>query len=215
MPSTTNNLIACGECDLLQREPRVEDGGRAECVRCGAELFRERDRSLDMTLAFVVSASIVFLLANAYPLINLDAKGIRTSATLFDTAWALQERGMSSIALLVFVTVIAAPATYLAAMLYLLIPMRLGIRPRYLHNAFRVARLVQPWGMVEVFLLGAMVSMVKLTQVAKVDADIGIFCVGAYVLLVAGAMSAFEPHELWQRAEELGLRLPAAQGANP
>jgi paraquat-inducible protein A len=213
MPSTTNNLTACGECDLLQRVPRIEDGGMALCSRCGAELFRERDRSLDLTLAFIVSAAIAFLLANYYPLMELDAKGIRTSAHLFDTAWSLQERGMSSIALLVFVTVIAAPAVYLTAMLYLLVPMRLGIRPRHLHNAFRVMRLAQPWAMIEVFLLGAIVSMVKLTQVAKVHPDIGIYCIGAYALLAAAAVSSFEPHEMWERAEELGMPLPAAEEA--
>lgn len=198
---------------MLQRVPPVGDGGRADCGRCGAELFRERDRSLDVTLAFIVAAAIAFLLANYYPLMELDAKGIRTSAHLFDTAWALQERGMSSIAMLVFVTVMAAPAAYLTAMLYLLVPLRLGMHPRHLHNAFRVARLVQPWAMIEVFLLGSMVSMVKLTQVAKVHPDTGIYCIGAYVLLAAAAASAFESHELWERAGELGLKLPAAQEA--
>ncbi len=211
MPSTTNNLTACGECDLLQRIPQVADGGRAECGRCGAELFRERDRSLDVTLAFITAAAVVFVLANVYPLMELDAKGIGRSAILFDTAWSLQERGMSSIALLVFVTVIAAPLVYLASMLYLLVPIRLGRHPRHLHNAFRIARLAQPWGMVEVFLLGALVSMVKLTQVAHVTPGIGLYCIGGYSLLIAAAISAFEPHELWERAAELGFSLPAAE----
>lgn len=213
MPRTTNVLTACPECDLLQRVPPIEDGGMALCSRCAAELFRERDRSLDMTLAFIIGAAIAFLLANYYPLMELDAKGIRTSAHLFDTAWALQERGMSSIALLIFITVMGAPAVYLAAMLYLLVPLRLGMHPRHLHNAFRIARLVQPWAMIEVFLLGSMVSMVKLTQVAKVHPDTGIYCIGAYVLLAAAAASAFEPHELWERAEELGMPLPASEQA--
>jgi len=211
MPSTNNNLTACGECDLLQRIPQVADGGRAECGRCGAELFRERDRSLDITLAFITAAAVVFVLANVYPLMELDAKGITRSAILFDTAWSLQERGMSSIALLVFVTVIAAPLVYLASMLYLLVPIRLGRHPRHLHNAFRIARLAQPWGMVEVFLLGALVSMVKLTQVAHVTPGVGLYCIGGYSLLIAAAISAFEPHELWERAAELGFSLPATE----
>jgi len=213
MPRTTNNLTACPECDLLQRVPEVADGGRAECGRCGAELFRERDRSLDVTLAFITAATVVFVLANVYPLMELDAKGIRRSAVLFDTAWSLQERGMSSIALLVFVTVIAAPVVYLASMLYLLVPLRLGRYPRHLHNAFRIARLAQPWGMVEVFLLGALVSMVKLTQVAHVEPGVGLYCIGGYSLLIAAAISAFEPHELWERAAELGFSLPAAEAS--
>jgi paraquat-inducible protein A len=96
-------------------------------------------------------------------------------------------------------------------MLYLLVPLQLGKIPRHLHNAFRIARLAQPWGMVEVFLLGSLVSMVKLTQVAHVDPGIGLYCIGGYSLLIAAAISAFEPHELWERAARLGSPLPATQ----
>jgi paraquat-inducible protein A len=213
MPSTTNNLTACPECDLLQRCPEVRDGGRAECGRCGAELFRERDRSLDVTLAFITAATVIFVLANIYPLMELDAKGIRASAVLFDTAWSLQERGMSSVALLIFVTVIGAPLVYLAAMLYLLVPLKLGRHPRHIHDAFRIARLAQPWGMVEVFLLGALVSMVKLTQVAHVVPGIALYCIGGYSFLIAAAISSFEPHELWERAAALGAPLPATDAS--
>jgi paraquat-inducible protein A len=71
--------------------------------------------------------------------------------------------------------------------------------------------LAQPWGMLEVFLLGSIVSLVKLTQVAKIIPDVGIYAVGGYVVVLAAAMSAFEQRELWARVEELGRPLPAAQ----
>ena len=211
MPRTTNNLTACPECDLLQREPALPPGGLAECLRCGARLFRERPSSLDHTLAYTVGAAMLFLLANGLVLMGLDARGIRTSARLFDTAWALHEHGMTSVAILVFMTVIVIPAMQVGAMLYMLLPLRLGIRPRYLHHAFRIAHYAQPWAMVEVFILGSLVSLVKLTQVATVEPHAGMFCLGGYVIMMAAALGAFEPHELWERAQALGMPLPAAE----
>lgn len=211
MPMKTNNLVACAECDLLQREVELPDGGIARCARCEAELYRSKPRSLDNTLALLVAAAILFIFANAYPLIELDARGIRTSAILFDTAGALYERNMPSVATLVLITVIVAPALQLAAMLYMLLPLRLGIVPHGVHRAYRLANLAAPWGMLEVFLLGALVSLVKLTQVAKIDPQPGIFAVGGFVVLLAAAMAAFEPRELWRRVEALGMPLPAAQ----
>ena len=213
MPIKTNNLLACAECDLLQREPEVPARGRAECPRCGAELYRDKPDSLDHTLAFVVAAAIVFIFANAYPLMGLDARGIRTSATLFDTAWALHVRDMTSVALLVFMTTIAFPAAQLASLLYMLLPLKLGLVPPHLHIAYRVATFVQPWGMVEVFLLGSLVSLVKVAQVARIDAEVGIFAIGGYVMLLAAALSSFEPREVWRRVEALGTPLPAAEEA--
>ena len=207
----TNNLIACAECDALQREVSLEDHGRALCVRCGAELYRCKRNSLDQTLAFVLAAGVVFIFANTHPLMGLDARGIQTSATLLDTARALWEHDMASVAFLVFVTIWVMPVAQLGAMLYMLVPLKLGVLPPRIHFAFRIVNGAQRWAMVEVFLLGALVSLVKLTQVASVDPGAGIYAVGGYVMLLAAAVSSFEPRNLWARVEELGETLPALQ----
>jgi paraquat-inducible protein A len=213
MPKTNNDLTACPECDLLQREPALPPGGLAECARCGACLFRERPSSLDHTLAYAVAAAMLFVLANTLPFMGLDARGIRTSAYLYETGWQLHEHGMSSVAILVLMTVIVVPAMQLAALLYMLVSLKLGQAPRHLAAAFRVVHHAQPWGMVEVFVLGSLVSLVKLTQVADVELFGGIYCLGGYVLSLAAALGAFEPHELWERASALGVRLPAIEEA--
>src|SRR2546423_3219173 len=211
MPRTTNDLTACPECDLLQRTPTLAPGGLAECARCGASLFRERPSSLDHTLAYAIAAAVLFVLANTFVLMGLDARGIRAEAHLWETAWRLHEHGMTGVAILVFMTVIVVPAMQLGSLLYILVPLRLGIHPTYLHQAYRVLHHAQPWAMVEVFVLGSIVSLSKLTQVATVEPHAGLYCLGGYVLLLAAALGAFEPHELWERAEGLGMRLPAAQ----
>ena len=203
MTMKTNNLVACPECDALQREIPLAPGGTAECVRCGATLFREKARSLDRTLGMTVSAAIVFVCANTFPLFSIDAQGITSSSTLFGTVIALQETGWGVIALLVLLSVIVFPLLQLATALYILIPLRLGFVPPHLTFAVRVLDAVWPWGMLEVFLLGALVSLVKLTQLATVYPGGGIFMVGFYVVLVAAAVSTFEPRVLWRRVEEL------------
>ena len=211
MPIKTNNLVACGECDALQREADVPPGGVAQCVRCGAELYRDKPHSLDHTLACALAAAVAFLLAANYPLATLDARGIRSSATLFETATALHEAGMTSVAVVVFLSVIALPFLQIAAMLYMLVPLKLGFLPPRIHVAYRLVNWAQPWAMLDVFLLGALVSLVRLTQVAKIELGVGIYAVGAYVLLLATAVSVFEPRMLWERVEELGEPLPAVE----
>lgn len=209
MPATTNNLIACSECDALQREIPLPARGLAQCVRCGAELYRDKPRSLDHTLALVVAAAVSLLIALSHPLMTLDARGIRSSATLWDTASELGLAGMPSVATVVFISVIALPLAQMAAMLYMLVPLKLGEVPPRIHFAFRLVNWAEPWAMMDVFLVGALVSLVRLTQVAAVDAGIGIYAVVAYVLFVAAAVISFEPRELWRRVDELGEALPA------
>ena len=203
MTMKTNNLVACPECDALQREIPLAPGRQAECVRCGGKLFTEKADSLDRTLAFMLSAAVAFLGANTFPLFAIDAQGMQVSSTLFGTVVALNESGWPLIALLVFLTVIVFPWLQLALALLILVPLKLGMLPPHLTLSVRVLDAVWPWGMVEVFLLGALVSLVKLTQLANVQPGGGIFMIGAYVILIASAVSAFEARVLWRRVEEI------------
>jgi paraquat-inducible protein A len=203
MAMKNNNLIACRECDLLQREVFLPRGATANCARCGAELFRHHPGGLDRTLALFIAAAIAFVIANIYPIMELDAKGIERSATLFDTARELHESGMTSVAVLVFVTVILAPAMELGLLIYMLLPLKLGIVPRALPFAFRMAHAARPWGMPEVFVLGALVALVKLRDIATVVPQMAFFTMGAFVLLLAAAEASFEPQAVWKRAEAL------------
>lgn len=203
MATTTNNLLACPECDALQREPRLAPGAVAECVRCGAVLLRHNPHSLDHTLAFIAAAAVAFACANAFPIMELDAQGIRSASTLYGLVEALFATGWPSVALLVLTTVIVVPAAQLATALYLLVALKLGRVPALLRPAVRTLDAIWRWGMVEVFLLGALVSLVKLTSVADVYMGLALYAVGAYVLLVAAAVSTFDAQTLWRRVEEL------------
>lgn len=198
-----NNLVACRECDLLQREVSLSKGETANCARCGAELFRRHPGGLDRTLAFFIAAAIAFVIANVYPVMELDAKGMQTSATVFDAARELHEYGMTSVAVLVFVTTILAPALELSLLIYMLLPLKFGVVPRSLPFAFRMALASRPWGMPEVFILGALVALVKLKDIATVTPGMALFAMAAFVLLLAAAEASFEPQAIWIRAERL------------
>ena len=86
-------LIACHECDLLQRETAVPPGGTARCARCDAVLYRNRPDSLNRSLAFAVGAAVFFVIANAFPLVGLEVQGERVQTTLFGAARALYVLG--------------------------------------------------------------------------------------------------------------------------
>lgn len=203
MGTTTNNLLACPECDALQRRPKLAPNAAATCVRCGAEIEREKPYSLDHTLAFMIGAAVAFVCANAFPIMELEARGIQTSSTLYGLVESLFATGWPSVALIVLVMVIVVPAAQIATSLYILVSLKLGRLPALLQPAIRTLDWIWRWGMVEVFFLSALLSMVKLTQLASVHLGLALYAVGAYVLLLSGAVSAFDPHSLWRRIEEL------------
>ena len=104
------HLHACHDCDLLQREIPLPPGGKARCPRCGAVLYRRNVDGLDRTLAYSMGAAVLFIIANAFPIVGLAAAGHHSSTTLFGTVQKLWDGNMGSVAGLVFTTTILMPA---------------------------------------------------------------------------------------------------------
>src|SRR5882672_2614261 len=192
-------LIACHECDLLQREVPLPRGGVAKCGRCGAELYRSRPDSLERTLAFTAAAILLFVIANSFPIVGLKLQGQLIETSLFHTVKTLYDEDMKPVAALVFVTTMLMPALELLAMAWLLLPLRLGRVPPHFAPVFRMLQAVRPWGMVEVLMLGVLVSMVKLAHLATLVPGVALWSFGALMLLMAAVAATFDPRELWAR----------------
>jgi paraquat-inducible protein A len=195
-------LIACHECDLLQRPPPLGADTVARCRRCLSLLYRPTDDNIDRPLAFTLSATILFVIANIFPIVGLELQGQNTTATLIGTAQALyQQQDMKLLGALVFFTTVLVPGLQLTAMSYLLISLRIGHIPRMLALALRVLQAVRPWGMVEVFILGLLISIVKLRGVATVVPGIALWTFGGLLMMIAAAIASFDARAIWSKQD--------------
>jgi paraquat-inducible protein A len=195
------SLIACHECDALQRVPDVPDGAVC-CHRCGAELHRLGRYDISGALALAVAAAILFVIANVYPMVVLEVQGSRVTTTLMHAVHELWREDVQLVAALVFVTVVVVPATQIIAMLYVLLPLQFGAVPPFVEFPLRLFQVAKPWGMVEVFILGILVSLVKLAHMAHVITGVALWAFAALVLVFAALGSAFDPVRLWSRIEQ-------------
>jgi paraquat-inducible protein A len=195
-------LTACHECDLLQREPILPSGGVARCPRCGAVLYRDIPDSVDRGLAFTLGAAFLFIISNVFPIVGLEAAGIRSTTSLYGAVEMIWKNDMEGVAALVFITTILIPAAQLCLMLYVLLPLKLGQVPQGLAPILRVLQSVRPWSMTQVFILGVLVALVKLVHLAHVVPGIALWTFGGLILLFTGAMASFNMHDLWNMVRE-------------
>jgi len=193
-------LIACPECDLLQAEISLPPRRTACCRRCGVALYRSTNASLERALAFSLAAVVMLVIANSLPIAGLEVTGQHTETTLWGAVRALYDQDHVAVAGLVFATTLFAPAVELALMLYMLVPLRLGRVPRHLSLAFRLAPLAHEWGLVDVFMLGIVVSLIKLGNLATVVPGIALWSFGVLILLLTAVGASFDPREFWRRA---------------
>jgi paraquat-inducible protein A len=196
-------LIACHECDLIHRTPPLPEKGVASCIRCGAVLYRHKRNSLERTLSLSLAGLILFVLANWFPFLALKIGSQVHQTNLITGIEMLYTQGMQPVAILVLITTILAPLAQLLGMLYVLLPLRNQRIPPKFAPVFRFVRSVQPWSMMEVFMVGILVSVVKLAKMAQILPGIAIFSFFALILVLAAATVSLDPHEIWDRWEKL------------
>jgi len=193
--------VACPECDLLQRLPELPPGGKARCPRCGYMVATRTVDPIARPLALTLTTLIVLIIANTAPLMGLSAVGHHASTTIIGGAYQMWVQGQEITAVIVAFCAVIAPASYLLFMLIVLLAVRRPPAPRWVGEMLRWAESMRPWSMNEVMLLGILVALIKIAELATVDAGIGLYAVGALVLLFPAIMVTFDPDETWKRVE--------------
>lgn len=209
MSSLVENIVACPDCDLLQRIPALPPGGKALCPRCGHTMASSKPDSLDRTLALAVAAAIVLIIANVSPLMDLSVAGRQASTTILGGTLEMWLRGQAITAVLVAFCVVVAPTAYIVFMLTVLLAVRQPPAPLWVGSLFRISEFSQPWAMVEVMMLGILVALIKIAALATVIPGIGMFAIGALIALIAAMTVSLDPHEVWKRVEWTGGETPA------
>jgi paraquat-inducible protein A len=154
-----------------------------------------------MPLALTLAATILFIIANTSPLMNLSVVGRTASTTVAGGAYQMWLQGEQITAVLVAFCAVIAPGGYLLFMLALLLAARRSPVPFWAGDMLRWVNHFQVWSMLEVMLLGILVALIKIAELATVDAGIGMFAVGGLVLLIPAIMVNFNDRDIWQRAE--------------
>ena len=201
--------VACPDCDLLQGIPELAPGSKSRCARCGHILASQSADPLDRPVALALAAAIVFIVANAASLMDLSAVGRYASTTIPNGAYEMWLQGQRITAVIVAFCAVLAPGAYIAFMLTVLIAVRRPPAPHWVGELLRWGTAMQPWSMGEVMILGIMVALIKIAELASVGAGIGMYAIGALVVLLAAISITFDPREVWRRVEWADGRMPS------
>ncbi|HSF71988.1 MAG TPA: paraquat-inducible protein A [Methylotenera sp.] len=197
-----SHLIACEQCDAVFEKLSLANGEIARCTRCGAEMDRNAQGRRNHLLPLTIASLIIFVIANIFPIVEMELQGLHSQTTLIGAVLSLATEGISMVALLVLATTILFPLMQMLILFYLLVPSsNAEDRPGF-SILIRMMQTLRPWGMIEVFLLGVLVALIKLSNMATIIPGIALwaFCMLTVMLTV---VVSFNPRYLW-RVEESG-----------
>ena len=194
-------IIACHECDHFYFYELIPAGAKAKCQQCGSLLYRHIPDSLNRSLALYFTALILFLIANAFPFLSLELGGRVVENILFSSGWAMYELGMGELGVLIILTSILFPFIVITGMLYLLIPARMGTAAPFMAQVYRIVNSIGPWSLVGVFMLGVLIAIVKLQDLANVITGPSLIALALLLVVYTAARASFDPHDLWSSAK--------------
>ncbi|MDN5869608.1 MAG: paraquat-inducible protein A [Nitrococcus sp.] len=194
---TRRRLRACHACDLVVALPALRPNERADCPRCGHRLARRHRLPVQRGLALAIAALIGLLLAVAFPFVSFQTRGVGNHIVLTDSAKSLIGFGEPLVALSVLLTVVVLPAVYLLSIIWLNTSL---LRAKPLRGSRTIARATErmtPWMMADVFVVGALVSLIKIAGLAQIGVGPGFWCFCAFAILLLKTSQSIDADWLW------------------
>jgi paraquat-inducible protein A len=161
-------------------------------------LYSNKHNSIDKALAVSLAALIMFVVANAFPFLAISVSGNTQSISILSAVLALSAGGMWVLGLLCFGFILLIPLLRVIGLLYLLLPLRFSYRLPGSELVFRGIVAMSPWSMMEIYLLGAVVALVKLASMANIELGLSFWAFALLNMLSALAAQMVDTHTLWE-----------------
>lgn len=199
-------LISCEECGLVVEIPDIQEGENAHCPRCKHTLTQSYRHPFQRPIAYAIAGLIMLVLSVSFPFMSFSVQGLSQEIGLLNAVEMLDEFQNSALALLLLTTVVILPGIYISFVLYLYTLAALfknkKIPTQKLQHIKILCKLlfrVEPWLMVDVFLIGVLVSLVKIAAMADIGMGYSFWAFCLYTILIVKCISLVDRSWLWEQ----------------
>jgi len=194
----------CPCCDLLVKKRPVNYHQKASCPRCNKTLAQPVKNSIEKTLALSLGALILYFPAILFPLMTLNLLGFSQQQSIFQSLVAVFQEGHVLVAIVIFITCIMVPFLQMSILFYVSLALYKKIQLPLLQLSFRIYHAIKEWGMLEIYMLAILVSVIKLKSMAELSFNLGMVMFSVLLLLTL-LSSVFLDEELFW--EKLGMKV--------
>lgn len=179
--------IACPYCDTLYQQVPLGKGESLSCAVCGSTIDNGV-ADFQKSLIFALTAVILFIIANTFPFITIELAGQTNTITILSSLDSLFDNGLEVLGVLVFFLIIVTPLWYLLGVVWVALSFRFNLAINVTRHFLHWMARLSPWNMLEVYLVGVLVMIVKIMQIANIKFDYGFWAFVA--LMICSVLSA-------------------------
>ncbi len=204
------HTMLCHECHLRVKLPSLTHKQAAVCPRCGLQLTVYHHHASQRIIA-LATTSLIFLLASLpFEFLSFSTSGRYTSIDILGGLWVLVEKDYALLALVQVLAILILPAFVLLSLLYLLVPLSLGFRPTKAEWVIKTLFNLLPWTMAEIFLIGVLVSLVKILSMADIGLGLSFYAYLLFTIFMTITLLFVDKYQL-----KLLLKVEIKEGQAP
>ncbi len=198
MKNPNKNLISCPYCQAVN----IDTGDNTICRRCDSKILHFKHISFQKSLAYLLTAMILFIPANFYPVLITEQFGVQSANTILGGIVVLWENGSYPIAIIILLASIFVPVIKFILILYLLLSAKFKIYTKNVDKLrlFHITELLGPWSMIDVFVVSILAALVQMTSV-EIHPGVGISAFALMVFFTLLSALAFDTRLIWERKD--------------
>lgn len=198
-----DNFIICKKCDTLHHKKRLKVGGVAKCTECGSILYRRHRSLVDYGLAMGLSALIFFILANAFPIVNIELRGVHQDISLPSVLFSLFENGYFLVGIFCTFVIFIFPFLVMVVFIWIMWLLKIQKAEVMVEKLLVFLAKLLPWNMTEIFLISIFVALVKLIGYAQIHFGLSLWALVTFVLFDLYLSKSISIDELWRAKKRI------------
>jgi len=201
LPDPFTHYTACPDCDLLLHKVHAQPGYSLLCPRCRRVLLRSTSASLSKVLALSIAGLLLYLPAMFLPLMTFSSFGFSGSANILESILNFYRNDYYFVSLMVLLSAVVFPFILLTTIFFISWQLTQKKYPGYLAAIFRLHLHLEEWAMIEVYLIGILVTIIKMSHTSEIEYHSGIFCFGGLVLMTLAISTVLDRDHFWDLIE--------------
>lgn len=194
----------CHECGLELVIPPLNEQQKAVCPRCQYVLTTKHKNATERTLIFSITAALFLIFSLFFEFLTFKSTGIEREISLITSVKVLFEYNYALLAVIEVLTIFIIPSLILLSLIYLSSFRLNNYPPLYGEKILCWLDKLLPWNMVEIFLIGVLVSLVKIVALADIDLGLAFYSFILFSLFMLAALLHFDQREfvIWLKSKK-------------
>lgn len=171
------------------------------CPRCKSKVYFRRKNCISKSLALLLSALILYLPSNLYPVMYTEFIGSNTGSNIIEGVIAMWQMHSYLVSFVILLASIFIPAFKICSMIFILYATRYSkiVVNKRVSRLYRFVLLIGRWSLIDVYVVIIMSSIVKIGNLLDIEPGFAIICFCSVVIITVFSAEAFDERLIWNK----------------